>query len=35
MSNPSHRQYAIVTYLIILLMILFAVGMMTLVAYNA
>ena len=35
MGQPSHKQYAIVTYLIIILMILIAIGMMTLVAYNA
>jgi len=35
MVQPSHKQYAIVTYLIIILMILFAAGMMGLVVYNA
>jgi len=35
MGQPSHRQYAIATYVMLILMILFAIGMMGLVAYNA
>jgi len=34
MGQPTHKQYAIATYMIIILMILFAIGMMALVVYN-
>lgn len=35
MGQPTHKQYAIATYLILFLMMVFAVGMIALVAYNA
>lgn len=35
MGQPTHKQYAIATYLILFLMLLFAVGMIALVATNA
>ncbi len=35
MSQPSHTQYAIVTYLILLVILLVVVGMIFLVANNA
>lgn len=35
MAQPTHKQYALATYAILILMILFAIGMMALVAFNA
>lgn len=34
MGQPTHKQFAIATYVILFLMILFAIGMLWLVATN-
>jgi|GEM_PF-2115839 len=35
MSNTSHKKYALVTYLTVLIMILLAAGLVAIVALNA